>query len=90
MRAGDTGSIRCADPGNRRVGAVAGGAGLLPPKNVPERLRDLNFLRPTGSDERTSKVARSLLKQLTETLTGSACDQFRSASVAALLATRRS
>lgn len=38
--------------------------------NVPERLRDLNFLRPTGAPNGSiEEVARSLLKQLTETLT---------------------
>ena len=38
--------------------------------NVPERLRDLNFLRPTGDPKGPSEeVVRSLLKQLTETLT---------------------
>lgn len=38
--------------------------------NVPERLRDLNFLRPTGDPKTDLEgVARSLLKQLTETLT---------------------
>lgn len=38
--------------------------------NVPERLRDLNFLRPTaGPGGGIEGLTRSLLKQLTETLT---------------------